>query len=296
MNKKINAKITQYIIDFKNNVRDRVLEIDEAGDSKKPISDFIAYLYEYPRLVLTDEDFSKRKREKNTIPILNRCNAKRSCGNQCTRKRKDGFEFCGTHYKGAPHGFVEGRSGEEDGEREDEGDNEDEGDEGEGEGEESMMRGVIGAVDDSADERSANMSSSSSSSSSCSVVAALEEMGGGGRDHVIEPSTMRSSPPAGRDSCPDHHHQASNKGGGGGGGGVKLEIFAKDIGGIIYYVDKWSNVYDTEDILSGKQDPRIFSNERERLSVHSSVIVSANNAAAAAAAAAAADHHYVSLP
>ena len=32
--------------------------------------------------------------------------AKRSNGEQCTRRKKDGQMFCGTHIKGTPHGHV----------------------------------------------------------------------------------------------------------------------------------------------------------------------------------------------
>ena len=64
------------------------------------------YIYEYPRLVICKEDLIKRKRIKNSIPCLNRCSAKRADGDQCTRRRKDGCDFCGTHAKGTPHGLI----------------------------------------------------------------------------------------------------------------------------------------------------------------------------------------------
>ena len=40
---------------------------------------------------------------------------------------------------------------------------------------------------------------------------------------------------------------------------VKGEVFAEDINGIIYYIDKYNNVYKTEDILNGIQDPEIIA-------------------------------------
>jgi len=45
---------------------------------------------------------------------------------------------------------------------------------------------------------------------------------------------------------PDYTHQ-------------KLEVVAKDIHGIVYYVDKYNNVYKTEDILQGLHNPRIIA-------------------------------------
>ena len=66
----------------------------------------IQYVYDFERLLLVKDDFIKRKRIKNAIPVTNRCNALRANNEQCTRRRKDGCEFCGTHSKGTPHGLV----------------------------------------------------------------------------------------------------------------------------------------------------------------------------------------------
>lgn len=39
----------------------------------------------------------------------------------------------------------------------------------------------------------------------------------------------------------------------------KLEVFAEDIKGIVYYLDKYNNVYKTEDILQEKENPKIIA-------------------------------------
>ena len=39
----------------------------------------------------------------------------------------------------------------------------------------------------------------------------------------------------------------------------KMEVSAEDIHGIIYYIDSFNNVYHTEDILEGKDNPRIIA-------------------------------------
>ena len=39
----------------------------------------------------------------------------------------------------------------------------------------------------------------------------------------------------------------------------RMEVFAEDINGIIYYIDTFNNVYHTEDILEGKENPRIIA-------------------------------------
>jgi hypothetical protein len=48
----------------------------------------------------------KRKRVKNMVPTYERCCAKRANGEQCTRRKKDEFQYCGTHSKGTPHGII----------------------------------------------------------------------------------------------------------------------------------------------------------------------------------------------
>ena len=39
----------------------------------------------------------------------------------------------------------------------------------------------------------------------------------------------------------------------------KVEVWAQDIKGIIYYLDKNMNVYQTEDIVSNKHNPKIIA-------------------------------------
>lgn len=39
----------------------------------------------------------------------------------------------------------------------------------------------------------------------------------------------------------------------------KVEVWAQDIQGIIYYIDKASNVYQVEDIMQGKVNPKIIA-------------------------------------
>ena len=46
----------------------------------------------------------KRKRNKHQIPLNERCIAKKCGGEQCTRRKKNDSDFCGTHIKGTPHG------------------------------------------------------------------------------------------------------------------------------------------------------------------------------------------------
>lgn len=156
MEKRINKKIETYVTTFKDNIRSKVSELN--FDEKTKMNELLEFVYEYNRFSLLKEDLSKRKRIKNSIPSDNRCNAKRANGEQCTRRRKDDCEFCGTHSKGTPNGLIQ--------------DN----------------------------ENSGNI--------------------------------------------------AINH---------KMEVFAEEIKGIVYYIDNNSNVYNTEDILSEKINPRIIA-------------------------------------
>ena len=105
MDKKINKKVDHYIATFKENVKEKSIEL---GLSKSDeINKLIQYIYDYERLNLGKEDFMKRKRVKNVVPFFDRCCAKRANDEQCTRRKKEGCEYCGTHIKGSPHGIID---------------------------------------------------------------------------------------------------------------------------------------------------------------------------------------------
>ena len=39
----------------------------------------------------------------------------------------------------------------------------------------------------------------------------------------------------------------------------KVEVWAQDIQGIVYYIDKFNNVYDTADIIKNQVNPKIIA-------------------------------------
>ena len=158
MEKRINDQLKQYLSKFKDDIRDKIVELD-LGEMER-MNELLEFIYEYNRLSFEKEDFMKRRRVKNTVPVENRCNAKRANGEQCTRKRRDECEFCGTHYKGTPHG-----------------------------------------VASHADQLDNSLSNES----------------------------------------------------------ITLEVFAEEIGGIVYYIDKFKNVYKTDDVLQAKLNPDIIA-------------------------------------
>ena len=105
MERRLNKKLEAYIASFKDNVRDKATQMGMTKDEK--VNQLLQYVYDYERLMFLKEDFQKRKRVKNFVPIFDRCCAKRASNEQCTRRKKEGCEYCGTHLKGTPHGIVD---------------------------------------------------------------------------------------------------------------------------------------------------------------------------------------------
>lgn len=109
MERRVSKKIEKHQVAFKDAIKewfetnDVTLTRSAGGDAR---SDFLKFVYDYDGLSLTKEDFQKRKRVKNVVPHFERCTAKRANGDQCTRRKKDGCCFCGTHVKGTPHGVI----------------------------------------------------------------------------------------------------------------------------------------------------------------------------------------------
>lgn len=153
MEKRLNKKIDTYIRDFKDAVRDKTIQMNMKSEQLDCV---LQYIYDYDKLALDVDDFKKRKRVKNFVPVFDRCCAKRATNEQCTRRKKESFEYCGTHIKGTPHGIVENDAQEQ---------------------------------------------------------------------IVTE----------------------------------KIEVWAQDISGIIYYIDNRNNVYKTEDIVANKTNPKVIA-------------------------------------
>ena len=116
MEKRLTKKIENYQIEFKGNIKKwlnekNLLVVKEYGNSaagnEDDTSEFLKYIYDYQGLVLSKDDFQKRKRVKNIVPHFERCTAKRANGEQCTRRKKTGECFCGRHVKGTPHGVID---------------------------------------------------------------------------------------------------------------------------------------------------------------------------------------------
>jgi hypothetical protein len=155
MEKRSEKKINLYMSNYKENIKNKAIELGLINNPQ--CNGLIQYIYDEENLKLTKEDFMKRKRCKNNINMYDRCCAKRANGDICSRRKKEGSDYCGTHIKGTPHGIIE----------------------------------------------------------------------------------------------KDEHNKINTK--------EKVEVFAQDINGIIYYIDDKNNVYDIEDILKNIENPKIIA-------------------------------------
>jgi len=105
MEKRLNEKAKNYITSFKDNIREKAKQMGMSNNEQ--MNQLLQYIYDYDRLSFNKEDLQKRKRVKNFVPIFDRCCAKRASCEQCTRRKKEGSEYCGTHMKGTPHGIID---------------------------------------------------------------------------------------------------------------------------------------------------------------------------------------------
>lgn len=108
MDKLINLKIQTYTASLKNEIKINAIEMfAKYNINDTDMNEFVKSCYNIEPLILTSEDVKARTRIKNTIPCSNRCIAKRANKEQCTRKQKPSFRFCGTHIKCCPHGIID---------------------------------------------------------------------------------------------------------------------------------------------------------------------------------------------
>ena len=108
MERRLNNKLSVYLTKFKNDLKEKIIDKQSTSDGNLSMSDcndLMVFMYDYEGFCFTQDDFVKRKRVKNIVPVNDRCCARRANNEQCTRRKKDGFDYCGTHVKGTPNGF-----------------------------------------------------------------------------------------------------------------------------------------------------------------------------------------------
>ena len=104
MEKRLNRKIDLAFQDFKHQIKDFMTNSNMVGTNEG--NELLQFVYDFPVFAITKLDLQKRKRVKNSVPFNERCCALRANNEQCTRRKKNGERFCGTHIKGIPHGEI----------------------------------------------------------------------------------------------------------------------------------------------------------------------------------------------
>jgi hypothetical protein len=104
MEKKVNATIQSHILAMKENLKEKIQKY--GSEHNCDMSCIIQYMFDYPPLIIKNEDIVRKKRSKTAINPKIRCCAKRANGEQCTRKKRENSKFCGTHEKVCPYGEV----------------------------------------------------------------------------------------------------------------------------------------------------------------------------------------------
>jgi hypothetical protein len=106
MEKRVQDKVTSHINSIKGNLSQWVEVNVEDERLRNGLLNLIAA---QTTVELKKDDFSRRRRTTNNVPKFNRCMARLHAGTQCTRRRREGGDFCGTHVRGQPYGiFREG--------------------------------------------------------------------------------------------------------------------------------------------------------------------------------------------
>ena len=100
MLERLNQRSKDHMRSYTLNIKQR---LEEKGLSHEDVTSLVG---NPPALVLTSEDFEKKRRVRTAIPYYERCSGKKADSEQCTRRRQSGSLFCGTHVKGTPYGQV----------------------------------------------------------------------------------------------------------------------------------------------------------------------------------------------
>ena len=85
MERRINSIVEEYVTGFKQQITQKIMA-DVNNETVR--ENLVNFVYNYDKLSLSTNDFAKRKRVKNTVPLCDRCIAKRSNGEQCTRRKR----------------------------------------------------------------------------------------------------------------------------------------------------------------------------------------------------------------
>ena len=103
MENRLTNKIQGYLTTFKADLMEQIRGGSNADE-------LISYIQQYEEIPLSEDDFHKRKRSKNMVPLCERCIAQRIDRTQCSRRKQPDKDYCGTHAKGQPYGNISSTS------------------------------------------------------------------------------------------------------------------------------------------------------------------------------------------
>ena len=106
MERRINKKIEEHHTSFIEKIK-TIISINNSDNPNNQLEKISEIITAATPCIIGKLDFVKRKRVKNVVDLADRCCACRANGEQCTRRRKDGSQFCGTHIKGTPNGITD---------------------------------------------------------------------------------------------------------------------------------------------------------------------------------------------
>jgi len=92
------SNVIKIMDDYKYKIINLINNSLISGESKKNL------IVKIELLEIDINSYKKKPRAKHVICSQDRCLGKRADGKQCSRKRRGGENFCGTHIKGCPHG------------------------------------------------------------------------------------------------------------------------------------------------------------------------------------------------
>ena len=67
MERRINKRISEYITEFKDDIKTKALQLGLVSDTQ--MGHLVQFICDYERLTLSKEDFLKRKRVKNVVHL-----------------------------------------------------------------------------------------------------------------------------------------------------------------------------------------------------------------------------------
>ena len=105
MERRLNQIVDEFNTNFKNDIK-TFATTSNIIENQDVIS-LIQFICDYKRFKGFDKsDLCKRKRSVPNVQTNDQCCAKRSDGKQCSRRKKTGGDYCGTHLNKLPHGKI----------------------------------------------------------------------------------------------------------------------------------------------------------------------------------------------